>query len=309
MRAPPNRLGYDGTQGRGYLSTIHKEPDVAPSLHFNWLLRELGMNDSSRLTSKSSPLPNTGSVLSGYKATTTDPDTLSFDQAMSIPDEVEKWKDAALAEIRSLEKNDTWVIVDKTEAKGRILPGTWVFRRKRTPDGTVSKFKARYCVRGDLEDVTNQETFAPVVAWSTVRLFLALSLTLKWETCTIDFSSAFVQAPLNDPVWIHLPRGFQPESDDRSTVCLRLLKSLYGLSVAPRLWYQHLREALHDCGFKQCANDPCLMYTTTIMVVVYVDDLGIAYSNVNDLNKLFKALERKNLSFTRDGSFTDFLGI
>jgi hypothetical protein len=127
---------------------------------------------------------------------------------MSNPDELEKWKDAALAEIQSLEKNGTWQVVNKSEARGRILPGTWVFRRKRTPDGTVSKFKARYCVRGDLEDVTNQETFAPVVAWSTVRLFLVLSLTLKWETCTIDFSSAFVQAPLKDPVWIQLTTRF-----------------------------------------------------------------------------------------------------
>jgi hypothetical protein len=119
-----------------------------------------------------------------------------------------------------LEKNGTWQVVIESEARGRILPGTWVFRRKRTPDGTVSKFKARYCVRGDLEDVTGQETFAPVVAWSTVRLFLVLSLTLKWETCTIDFSSAFVQAPLKDPVWIHLPRGFQSSpSGTNSAVC------------------------------------------------------------------------------------------
>jgi hypothetical protein len=43
-----------------------------------------------------------------------------------------KWKNgrtAALVEIQSLEKNGTWLIVDKSEAKGRILPGTWVFRR------------------------------------------------------------------------------------------------------------------------------------------------------------------------------------
>jgi hypothetical protein len=32
-------------------------------------------------------------------------------------------------------------------------------------------------------------------------------------------------------------------------------------------------------------NDPCLMYTATIMVVVYVDDLGIAYANAHDLGR------------------------
>ena len=300
-RAPPRRFGYDGSQGKGYLATHDETIAVDPS-SWNWLLHEHELVTKQRLTPSSETLI--------FKAATSDPDTLTFDEAMSNPDELEKWKDAALAEIQSLEKNGTWQVVNKSEARGRILPGTWVFRRKRTPDGTVSKFKARYCVRGDLEDVTDQETFAPVVAWSTVRLFLVLSLTLKWETCTIDFSSAFVQAPLKDPVWIHLPRGFQSgQSGSNSTMCLRLLKSLYGLSVAPRLWYQHLREALLDYGFKQCHNDPCLMYTATIMVVVYVDDLGIAYANANDLEGLFKKLEGRSLAFTREGSFTDFLGI
>ena len=143
-----------------------------------------------------------------------------------------------------------------------------------------------------------------MVAWSTVRLFLALSRTLAWSTCTIDFSSAFVQAPLLDPVWIHLPRGFR--SDKNQTTCLQLCKSLYGLSVAPRLWYEHLSDALREEGFKPCATDACLLYKSTIMVVLYVDDLGIAYSNKKDLDHLFANLEKKGLSFTREGSFTDF---
>ncbi|KAI2498726.1 hypothetical protein MHU86_15793 [Fragilaria crotonensis] len=166
---------------------------------------------------------------------------------MADRDNIEKWLKAANDEIQSLQKNGTWIEVPITEAKTRILPGTWVFRRKRTPDGTISKYKARYC---------------------RVR-----------------------SSPLSDPVWIHLPRGFH--SPRGHATCLRLLKSLYGLSVAPRLWYQHLSEALREEGFKACANDPCLLYKDTIMVVLYVDDLGIAYRDQNDLDKLFANLEAK----------------
>jgi len=32
-----------------------------------------------------------------------------------------------------------------------VLPGTWVFRCKRYPDGFVRKVKGRFCVRGDRE--------------------------------------------------------------------------------------------------------------------------------------------------------------
>ncbi len=70
---------------------------------------------------------------------------------------------AANDEIQSLQKNGTWKVVPISYAKTRILPGTWVFRRKRAPEGTISKYKARYCVRGDLQENIH-ETFAPVVA-------------------------------------------------------------------------------------------------------------------------------------------------
>jgi hypothetical protein len=283
-RNAPIRLGYDGRQGRGYIAE-------AP-LYLDWLFEETA---NCQLDS---PV--------AYKASSSDPDTLTFDEAMNDKDNIVNWQKASNAEIVSLEKNGTWQEVPMSQAETRILPGTWVFRRKRTPDGAISKYKARYCVRGDLQE-TEVETFAPVVAWSTVRLFLVLSLTLEWETCTIDFSSAFVQAPLSDPVWIHLPRGYRSEKGN--TTCLQLLKSLYGLSVAPRLWYEHLSEALKEEGFKTCINDPCLLYKDTIIVVVYVDDLGIAYSNKSDLDKLFGNLEVKGLNFTKEGSFTDFLGI
>ncbi|KAI2499447.1 hypothetical protein MHU86_15031 [Fragilaria crotonensis] len=90
--------------------------------------------------------PSVSPPPSSYKASVSDPDTLSFAEAMADRDNIEKWLKAANDEIQSLQKNGTWIEVPITEAKTRILPGTWVFRRKRTPDGTISKYKARYCV-------------------------------------------------------------------------------------------------------------------------------------------------------------------
>ena len=45
------------------------------------------------------------------------------------------------------------------------------------------------------------------------------------------------------------------------------------------------------------------------MIVLYVDDLGIAYSDKKDLDKLFQDLTELGLEFTCEGTFTDFLGI
>ena len=117
----------------------------------------------------------------------------------------EKWLEAARLEIKALESNRTWKEVPKSAAETKIIPGTWVFRRKRTPDGEIKKYKGRFCVRGDLIE-GDFNTHAPVVAWPTVRVLLVLSMIMGWKTCSINFDSAFVQASLNEPVWIHAPR-------------------------------------------------------------------------------------------------------
>ena len=81
-----------------------------------------------------------------YKAAASDPDTLTFDQAMADTERIEQWKAAAAKEIQGLVDNGTWIKEDIALATSKSLPGTWVFCLKRFPDGSINKFKARYCV-------------------------------------------------------------------------------------------------------------------------------------------------------------------
>ena len=138
-----------------------------------------------------------------------DPDTLSWDEAMSEdPESIKNWLASAKKEIEELEGKQAWEITDQSEAKNiKIIPGTWVFRRKRNPAGEITKWKARWVVRGDLQEV-DFDTYAPVVAWSMVRIFMVLSLLLGWTMMALDFDNAFIQARLDDPVYTYLPRGF-----------------------------------------------------------------------------------------------------
>lgn len=240
------------------------------------------------------------------KAAKSDPDTFTFDEAMADEENREEWLKAMGKEIDSLVGKMTWDEVPIGHAKTRILPGTWVFKIKRNPMGEITKFKARYCVRGDLQE-GDFKVHSPTVAWSTVRLFLVLSLMFGWFTCTVDFANAFVQAALETPVWIHLPRGFRSTMNGKT--CLRLKKSLYGLSVAPRLWHEHLLAALIAEGFVQSENDPCLFMKKDMLIVLFVDDAGIAVKNKDDIDVLIQNLTDRGFELTREGSFSEFLGI
>ena len=65
-------------------------------------------------------------------------------------------------------------------------------------------------MRGDkqVEGAEYFETYAPVVQWSTIRLVLAMVLANNWVTRQVDYTNAFVQATLNEEVYIEQPKGF-----------------------------------------------------------------------------------------------------
>jgi len=124
-------------------------------------------------------------------------------------------------EIASLVKRKTWPVVDRPDPKDHfVAPGAWAFKRKRRPDGAVTKHRSRFCVRGDVQKCLNastksafqlkEEACAPVVSWATVRLMLILSVILGLTTLQIDFSNAFAQAsiPADKPVYVELPARF-----------------------------------------------------------------------------------------------------
>jgi hypothetical protein len=59
----------------------------------------------------------------------------------------------------------------------RYLNLIWTYKRKRRPDGSLKKYKARLCVNGNrqIQGIDYTESFAPVVQWSTIRMVNTLA--------------------------------------------------------------------------------------------------------------------------------------
>jgi hypothetical protein len=242
-----------------------------------------------------------------YKASKSDPTTLTLEQALSDTENYDKWIEALEKEIRALEEKDVWVEEPISEAKGDIVPTHWVMKLKLKPDGSFDKFKARLVVRGDMMKGYDFETFAPVAGWSTIRMMLSLSLMWAWFTCTCDYSNAFIHAVLDSPVWIRLPRGYRSTMSGQT--CLRLKKSLYGTVFAPRLWAECLFKALLEYGLKQSVHDPCFFCKPGMMACCYVDDLCLAFKDPNEKKTFLEFMESKGFTLSMDDTLESFLGI
>ena len=113
----------------------------------------------------------------------------------------DKWFDAMDKELQDLFKSGTFEFVSRDEVLKQgeeIVPTTWAFHKKRHPSGEVHCFKARMCVHGDLQcdNHANNETFAPVMEWATIRMLFLPSIIEGWSVAGIDFKNAFAQATL-----------------------------------------------------------------------------------------------------------------
>jgi len=112
------------------------------------------------------------------------------------------------------------------------------------------------------------------VSSSCVRLLSAIACECDLDLCHFDVDQAFVQADLEEDVFLRLPKG----CGDLSGKVVRLNKSLYGLKQASRLWHAHLITCLKSLGFEQCQADVCVFRLiedgrVAITAVVHVDDI------------------------------------
>lgn len=196
----------------------------------------------------------------------------TYKQAMKS-EEREEWKTAIENELQSLQHLKTWEVVDTPNNKNIIQP-KWVFKRK-TRDGILDKYKARLVAKGftQTEGVDYFDTFSPVARHSTTRLFIANATQRKRKLLKVDIKNAYLNAPVKEEIYLHIPEGLRIEEAARK--CLKLQKSLYGLKQSARNWYEFLVDWLTSQQFKMSKTDPCLFYREedNSYVLIYVDDI------------------------------------
>jgi hypothetical protein len=82
--------------------------------------------------------------------------------------------------------------------------------------------------------------------------------------------------------------------------------SIYGLNYAPCLWWEHILKALKELGLKPSKHDQCLFYMKDLMIVLYVDDAGIAAPTIELIDAFIDGLKAKGFELTKKEASVSF---
>ncbi|CAI7857207.1 unnamed protein product [Closterium sp. NIES-54] len=173
-------------------------------------------------------------------------------------------------------------------SRANIVNGMWIFRVKRPP-GSPPSFKAHYVARGfsQQQGVDYFQTFSPTPKMTTL-----------WGS-------------LHEEIWLRRPPGFTgsfPTGTQWS-----LLRPVYGLRHAPRVWHDTLRTTLAALGFAPSSADPSLFLRTDtslppFYVLVYVDDLVFATADTEPLTLVKSELQKRHTCADL-GELRNYLGL
>lgn len=199
--------------------------------------------------------------------------------------------------------------------EGRRAVGCkWIFKLKQNAEGSVARYKGRLVVKGCFQeaDIDFQETFSPVVKPTTVRVVLALVVSMGWSLRQADINNAFLNGDLHEEIYMVQPPDFEQQGNDGKQLVCRLRKALYGFKQALRAWFHKLKEYLVATKFEVSKSDNSLFIcregSQLLYVLVYVDDIII---NGNDSHVISRFVEELDIQFSlKDlGRLSYFLGI
>jgi hypothetical protein len=182
----------------------------------------------------------------------------------------------------------------KLPAGKRALQNKWVYKLKEE-DGGEKRYKARLVVKGfaQKKGIDFDEIFSPIVKMTSIRTILSLVAVEDLHLEQLDVKIAFLHGDLEEEIYTQQPQGYEVKGKE-NLVC-RLKKSLYGLKQAPRQWYLKFDRFMNEQGYSRCHSDHCVYFKklengSFIILLLYVDDMLVAWSNMQDINVLKKKL-------------------
>eukprot|EP00919_Chromeraceae_sp_WS-2016_P004935 GHVR01011669.1.p1 GENE.GHVR01011669.1~~GHVR01011669.1.p1 ORF type:complete len:427 (+),score=81.19 GHVR01011669.1:405-1685(+) len=225
---------------------------------------------------------------------------------VAMTNELARW-----SELGVLEPNDT------PPPDVKPISTRWVHTWK-LKDG-VRKAKARLVAQGfkDHRDKASIETYSGTADKDLVYVCLCYIVSRGWDLAKTDVTTAFLQAPMDQKVWVTLPK-LLPNTvpkDWKPGLSARAVKAVYGLVDSPKLYTSYFKEKAATLGWIQVAESILLKKdktgTVTALMIMHVDDLLVAAQDpVTLINKeLMSVVQLDEAELLQEGQEFVYIGL
>lgn len=233
----------------------------------------------------------------------------TLQEAMASPF-APQWTAAILQELGSLDKHGTYSIVPRPRGR-RVVGSRFAFKIKDA-ETLDPRFKARFVARGftQVHHVDYEDTFAPVVKATSVRLLLAHAAGNHLLVNKFDVETAFLNSDIDREIYIEQPVGFGHPDFPREDYVLLVNKGLYGLKQSASLYAEDQKKKLMDLGFVPSEADECVFISADkrITVATYVDDGLVSAEEQTEIDWVISKLN-EHYTVRNLGAPTKFLGL
>lgn len=173
----------------------------------------------------------------------------SMAEALSRPDG-HLWAQGLNKEMMSQFEKHVYAVVwdvDSIPSNAKILPTKYICNLKRDQFENIIEQKVRWVVCGNRQRAGEDYShiYAPVPGSDSFRVLVSISAQQRLYMHQLDVSTAFLNAPLKEEVYVQLPKVVT----NGQRVVVKLRKALYGLCQSPQAWSEDWGRAMHDLGF------------------------------------------------------------
>ncbi|RDY04787.1 hypothetical protein CR513_11459, partial [Mucuna pruriens] len=214
-------------------------------------------------------------------------DPINFCQAMQSSNS-QKWIDTIKDELKSMQDNDIWDLVELPEGV-KLIGCKYIFKTKNDSKGNIERYKACLVAKcfTQKEDIYYKETFSLVSSKDFFRTVMALVAHFDLELHQMKI--VFLNDDIDETIYMMQSKNF-----------------------ASRQWYHKFHQVITSYDFEANAVDDCVYHKFSgskyIFLVLYIDDILLASSDI-DLLYETKRFLAKNFRMKDLGEASFVLGI
>ena len=138
-----------------------------------------------------------------------------------------------------------------------------------------------------MHEIDYTKTFSPMIRCKSLRIFLAIAIMLEMILIQIDIVGSYLESALSQNkqlIYMRIPQEYIV----REGLVCKILKSLYGLKQAGRLWNKMITKFFQEIGFTPTNADS---YILTIKREEELIIVGMYVNNFAFKSRSIKVLE------------------